>query len=68
MPPRMDPLLQETIIACIAMTCLGVLVALLYWGLTGLSPWPGLVMGEIGGFGLGVVLLVLSSPKRRHNR
>ena len=29
MPSRMDPLLQETIIASIAMTCLGVLVALL---------------------------------------
>ena len=27
--------------------------------------WPGLVLGEIAGFGFGVVLLTLTSPRRR---
>lgn len=51
--------------ATLAMTVLAVVVAVLYWAITGLSPWPGLVLGEIAGFGFGIALLSLSSPRRR---
>ena len=62
---RRSPLLVEFLIASLAMTGLGVVVAVLYWALTGLSPWPGLVLGEIAGFGFGTVILALCSPRRR---
>ena len=61
---RIHPLIEETLAACVAMTSLGVLIAFLYWLFTGLSPWPFLVLGEIAGFGFGIVLLALTSPKR----
>ena len=62
---RIDPLLEEVLAATLAMTVLAVVVAVLYWVITGLSPWPGLVLGEIAGFGFGIALLSLSSPRRR---
>ena len=62
---RIDPLLEEVFAATVAMTLLAVVVAVLYWALTGLSPWPGLVLGETAGFGFGIALLSLSSPRRR---
>jgi hypothetical protein len=61
----MSPLLEEAIAATAAMCALGVAIALLYWLFTGLSPWPGLVLGEVAGLGWGVVLLALASPRRR---
>ena len=62
---RIDPLLEEALAASAAMTVLAVVVAVLYWVITGLSPWPGLVLGELAGFGFGIALLSLSSPRRR---
>jgi hypothetical protein len=62
--PWLDPLLEEFLVAAASCTALGVAVAAVYWLITGSSPWPGLVLGEIAGFGLGVVLLTLASPKR----
>ena len=62
---RIDPLLEEVLAASAAMTVLAVVVAVLYWVITGLSPWPGLVLGELAGFGFGIALLSLSSPRRR---
>lgn len=62
---RIDPLLEEVLAATAAMTALAVVVAVLYWLITGLSPWPGLVLGEMAGFGFGIALLSLSSPRRR---
>ncbi len=62
---RIDPLLEEVLAATAAMTVLAVVVAVLYWVITGLSPWPGLVLGEMAGFGFGIALLSLSSPRRR---
>lgn len=61
---RLHPLLEETIVASLAVGALGVLVALVYWLLTGQSPWPGLVLGEMIGFGWGVLLLVIAAPRR----
>lgn len=65
MMANMDPLLRETLAAGAAMACLGLVIALLFWLVTGLSPWPGLALGEVAGFGFGTALLALSSPRRR---
>ena len=62
---RLDPLLQETLVAAVAMACLATLVAVIYWVVTGVSPWPGLVLGLIAGFGFGTALLAMASPRRR---
>ena len=62
---RLDPLVEDTLAALLATSVLGVVVALLYWGLTGISPWPYVVLGETGGLGFGVAMLALCSPRRR---
>ena len=62
---RIDPLLEEVITAGIALTGLSVILSAVYWWATGLSPWPGLVLGEVIGAGWGVVILTLTSPRRR---
>ena len=61
---RLDPLIEDTLAAILATSVLGVVVAVLYWLLTGLSPWPFVVLGEIGGLGFGVAALALTSPRR----
>ena len=62
---HVDPLIEETLVAGLAMATLGTLVAVIYWLVTGLSPWPGLVLGEAAGLGFGTALLAIASPKRR---
>jgi hypothetical protein len=62
---RLDPLLEETLAATAAVAMLGVVISFLFWLLTGLSPWPGVIVGEIIGLGMGVPLLALTSPRRR---
>ena len=62
---RLDPLLEETLAATAAVALLGALISLLFWVLTGLSPWPGIIIGEIVGLGMGIPLLALTSPRRR---
>jgi len=62
---RLDPLIEDTLAALLATSLLGVVVALLYWLLTGISPWPFVVLGETGGLGFGVAALALCSPRRR---
>jgi len=42
-PSNIDPLLEEFLDAAATMTTLAAIIALLYWLLTGYSPWPGLV-------------------------
>jgi hypothetical protein len=59
-----DPLLEDTLAALLATTLLGTVIAVFYWLMTGLSPWPFVVLGEIGGLGFGVALLALCSPRR----
>lgn len=61
---KLDPLLEELIVAAVAMTALGAIVAALFWVFTGLTPWPFLVLSEIGAFGFGIVLLAVTTPKR----
>ena len=62
---RLDPLLEDTLAALLATSVLGAVVALMYWLLTGVSPWPFVVLGEAGGLGFGVAMLALCSPRRR---
>jgi len=64
---RIDPLLEETLAACCAVALLGAVISVLFWLLTGLSPWPGVILGEIVGLGMGVPLLALTSPRRRRH-
>ena len=61
---RLDPLLEEVLAATLATSILGAALALFYWWITGLSPWPFVIIGEIGGFGFGVAVLALTSPRR----
>jgi uncharacterized RDD family membrane protein YckC len=61
---RLDPLLEEFIVAAVAMLTLGVIVALAFWGFTDISPWPLVILAEVGGFGFGTALLALGSPRR----
>jgi hypothetical protein len=62
---RLDPLIEDTLAALVAVSVLGVVVAAMYWFLTGISPWPYVVLGETGGLGFGVAILALTSPRRR---
>ena len=64
MKRRLDPLLEEALAATMAVTLLGAALAFFFWALTGLSPWPVVVLGEIAGLGFGVALLALTSPRR----
>ncbi len=50
--------------SCLALAALGGVVALFYWLVTGLSPWPGLVLGEGFGLATGLGVLTLASPRR----
>ena len=62
---RLDPLIEDTLAALLATSVLGAVIALLYWTLTGISPWPYVVLGETSGLGFGVAMLALCSPRRR---
>jgi hypothetical protein len=62
---HLDPLIEDTLAALLATTVLGAVVALMYWLLTGISPWPFVVLGETSGLGFGVAALALCSPRRR---
>ena len=61
---RMDPLVEDTLAALAATSLLGAAIAVAYWALTGISPWPFVVLGEVGGLGFGVAMLALCSPRR----
>jgi hypothetical protein len=63
--PTLHPLLEDTLAALLSTSVLGVVIALAYWLLTGISPWPFVVLGEIGGLGFGVAMLALCSPRRQ---
>jgi len=62
---RLDPLVEDTLAALVATSLLGAAIALAYWLLTGLSPWPFVILGETSGLGFGVAMLALCSPRRR---
>ncbi len=61
---RLDPLLEETLVATVAVGILGAVLAVMFWVVTGLPPWPYVVLGECAGLGFGIALLALTSPRR----
>jgi len=63
--PKLDPLLEEVLVAAIAVTCLGAVIAILFRLFTGISPWPILILGELAGFGFGIAILTVTSGRRR---
>lgn len=65
MMKRLPPLLQEFVVAACLMTALGVIVAVAFRLVTGLSPWPYVILTEIAGFGWGTIMLALGSPHSR---
>ena len=60
---RLPPLLEEFVVAAGLMTGLAIIVAVGFHLITGLSPWPYVILAEIVGFGWGTVLLALTSPR-----
>ena len=62
---KLDPLLEEAIVATISMLVLGVFIALSFYVVTGISPWPFVVLSECAAFGMGIALLTMASPRRR---
>jgi hypothetical protein len=60
----LDPLVEEALVAVLAIGALTAVVALLYWLATGLSPWPLVVLSEIAAFGTGMAVLLATSPRR----
>ena len=65
MMKRLPPLLQEFVVAACLMTGLGIIVAVAFWLITGLSPWPYVILAEVAGFGWGTIMLALASPHAR---
>jgi hypothetical protein len=63
--PTLHPLLEDTLAALLSTSVLGAVIAVAYWLLTGISPWPFVVLGEIGGLGFGVAMLALCAPRRQ---
>ena len=62
---NLDPMLEEAIVASISMFILGVFIALSFYVITGISPWPFVVLSECAAFGMGIALLTFASPRRR---
>jgi hypothetical protein len=62
---KLNPLLEEFLAASAAIVALLTLVSLLYWLITGLSPWPEIVVAQILIYASGVGVLTLTSPWRR---
>jgi uncharacterized RDD family membrane protein YckC len=61
---HLPPLLEEFLVAAAAMTVLGAIIAVVFWLVTGLSPWPHVILAEISAFGWGTVMLTLAAPRR----
>ncbi|MBM2810740.1 MAG: hypothetical protein HW416_1499 [Chloroflexi bacterium] len=65
MDPEVREVLHDLVEAVIAVTLLGVTVAILYRLLIGEVPVTFFI-GEIVGLGMGVSLLMAAGPRRRH--
>ena len=59
---RNHPIVEEAIVAAIALALLGAFIATIFWFATGRSPWPGLVIAEVVMFVWGLILVVVTSP------
>jgi hypothetical protein len=61
---RLDPLVEEALVAVLAISALTAVIALLYWLSTGLSPWPLVILADMAAFGTGIAVLLATSPRR----
>jgi hypothetical protein len=61
----LDPLVEEVLVAAVAVSVLIALIAVLYWLSTGLSPWPFVILAAIAGFAPGIAILSITSPRHR---
>jgi formate/nitrite transporter FocA (FNT family) len=59
---RRHAIVEEAVVAAIALAMLGTLIAGVFWFATGRSPWPGLVLAEAVALGWGLLLVVITSP------
>jgi hypothetical protein len=62
---KLDPMLEEALVATVSMFILGVFIALTFYVVTGISPWPFVVLSECAAFGMGIALLTFASPRQR---
>jgi len=62
---KLDPMLEEALVATVSMFILGVFIALSFYVVTGISPWPFVVLSECAAFGMGIALLTFASPRQR---
>jgi formate/nitrite transporter FocA (FNT family) len=62
---RVRDLIEEAIVAAVALAMIGVFVSTVFWFSTGSSPWPGLVLAEAVTFVWGLLLVVITSPAWR---
>ena len=62
---KLDPLIEEAIVATISMLVVGTFIALSFYVITGISPWPFVILSEFAAFGMGIVLLTFASPRSR---
>ena len=61
---RRHAVVEEAIVAAIALSLLAALVAFLFWRATGASPWPGVVIGEAVAISWGLIIIILTPPSR----
>jgi hypothetical protein len=59
---RRHAIVEEAVVAAIALVMLGAFIAGAFWFATGRSPWPGLVLAEGAALGWGLLLVVITSP------
>jgi hypothetical protein len=62
---KLDPLIEEAIVATVSMFFVAAFIAISFYALTGISPWPFVILSECAAFGMGIVLLTMASPRRR---
>jgi F0F1-type ATP synthase assembly protein I len=62
---RHDSIVQDGLVALVFSLILGAFIAYMFWHMTGLSPWPMVILAEIAGFGFGLAILAITAPRRR---
>ena len=62
---KLDPIIEEALVATVSMIVLAVFIAISFYAITGISPWPFVILSECAAFGMGIVLLTMASPRSR---
>lgn len=56
---------EELLSGAAAIAGLMLVLAGIFWLVTGLNPWPVFILSELPGAGFGLVLLALMTPSKR---